>query len=220
MKKCNKCNIEKQLNEFSKDSKGKYGVKGQCKQCIKEYDKEKNIRNKSIYQQYYLDNKEKINKKSKETYNKNKQYYIEKNIKYGKDNPDVRRRSTAKYLKTHPEYQNQYRKNRYNTNPQFKLRIILGNRLNEVLKKNKTYKTSNIITLLGCTLDEVKQHLEKQFINGMSWENHGDCWEIDHIIPCDFFDLTNIYDQQRCFHYVNLQPLNKTENRIKSNKIL
>jgi hypothetical protein len=92
--------------------------------------------------------------------------------------------------------------------------------LNEVLKKNKTYKTSNIISLLGCTLDEVKQYLEKQFINNMSWENHGDCWEIDHIIPCDFFDLTNIYDQQRCFHYTNLQPLNKTENRIKSNKIL
>jgi hypothetical protein len=220
MKKCNKCSVEKQLNEFSKDSKGKYGVKSQCKQCIKEYDKEKNIRNKYINQQYYLDNKEKINQKSKETYNKNKQYYINKQIQYGKDNPEVRRKATAKYLKSNPEYQNQYRKNRYNTDPQFKLRIILGNRLNEVLKKNKTYKTSNIITLLGCTLDEVKQYLEKQFINGMSWENHGILWEIDHIIPCDSFDLTNIYHQQQCFHYTNLQPLDKTKNRIKSNKIL
>lgn len=220
MKKCNKCNIEKELIEFSKDSKGKYGVKGQCKQCIKEYDKEKNIRNKSIYQQYYLDNKEKINNYSQEYYNNNREELLIKQTKYGKDNPEVRRRATAKYLKSNPEYQNQYRKNRYNNDPQFKLRIILGNRLNEVLKKNKTYKTSNIITLLGCTLDELKHHLEKQFINGMSWENHGVYWEVDHIIPCDFFDLSNIYHQQQCFHYTNLQPLNKTENRIKSNKIL
>jgi len=220
MKKCNKCNVEKQLNEFSKDSKGKYGVKGKCKQCIKEYDLIYKSTNKTKLQQYYLDNKEKINKQSKDLYNKNRRYYIEKHTQYGKDNPEVRRKATAKYLKLNPEYQNQYRKNRYNTDPQFKLRIILGNRLNEVLKKNKTYKTSNIITLLGCTLDEVKQHLEKQFINSMSWENHGILWEIDHIIPCDFFDLTNIYSQQQCFHYTNLQPLDKTENRIKSNKIL
>ena len=220
MKKCNKCNIEKPLNDFSKDNKGKFGVKGKCKQCIKEYDLIYKSNNKHKLQQYYLDNKDKINKQSKETYNKNKQYYIDKNIQYGKDNPEIRRKATSKYLKNNPEYYNSYRKNRYNNNPQFKLRIILGNRLNEVLKKNKTYKTSNITLLIGCSLSELKQYLENKFTHEMSWGNHGLVWEVDHIIPCDYFDLTNIYQQQQCFHYTNLQPLIKKENRIKSNKIL
>ena len=85
-------------------------------------------------------------------------------------------------------------------------------------KKSKTNKTSNIIVLLGCSLDEVKQHIEKQFTELMFWENHGIYWEVDHIIPCDKFDLTDIEQQKQCFHHSNLQPLIKTENRQKSNK--
>jgi hypothetical protein len=47
----------------------------------------------------------------------------------------------------------------------------------------------------------------------MSWDNYGiNGWEIDHIIPCAIFDLTD-YDMQRlCFCYLNLQPLWNTEN--------
>ena len=218
MKTCTKCNVEQPLDNFSKDSKGKFGVKSRCKACIKEYDKA----NYSIEtkQQYYINNKTRINEQSKQTYSNNKEYYIEKNKQYGKNNPEVRRKATAKYLKSNPEYYNNYRKHRYNNDPQFKLRVILGNRLNEVLKKNKTYKTSNIITLLGCSLDEVKEYLEKQFTIDMNWENHGIYWEVDHILPCDSFDLSNIEQQKQCFHYTNLQPLIKINNRIKSNKIV
>lgn len=218
MKTCTKCNVEQPLDNFSKDSKGKFGVKSRCKVCIKEYDKANH--NIEIKQQYYINNKARINEKSKQTYNNNREYYIEKSKQYGKDNPEVRRKSTAKYLKNNPKYYNNYRKQRYDKDPQFKLRIILGNRLNEVLKKNKTYKTSNIITLLGCSLDEVKEYLEKQFTAGMSWENHGIYWEVDHILPCDSFNLSNIEQQKQCFYYTNLQPLTKIDNRTKSNKVL
>ncbi|MDB4232434.1 hypothetical protein N9795_01875, partial [Candidatus Pelagibacter sp.] len=102
---------------------------------------------------------------------------------------------------------------------QFKLRVILGTRLNEVLKKNKTNKGSNIIKLLGCSLEKVKIHLEKQFKEEMNWDNHGSYWEVDHIIPCDNFNMQDIEQQKQCFHYTNLQPLTKTQNRQKSNKI-
>ena len=53
----------------------------------------------------------------------------------------------------------------------------------------------------------------------MTWDNHG-LWEIDHKIPCDAFDLTNPEEQKKCFHYTNLQPLIKQENRTKSNRIV
>ena len=42
MKTCTKCNVEQPLDNFSKDSKGKFGVKSRCKVCIKEYDTEYN----------------------------------------------------------------------------------------------------------------------------------------------------------------------------------
>jgi len=57
---------------------------------------------------------------------------------------------------------------------------------------------------------ELKLYLEKQFLPEMNWENHGNIWEIDHIKPCANFDLTDIKQQQECFHYTNLQPLFKT----------
>ena len=72
--------------------------------------------------------------------------------------------------------------------------------------------------LLGCTLKELKVYLEDQFVEGMSWENYGE-WEVDHIMPCASFDLTDEVQQQRCFHYSNLQPLFAVENRQKSAKI-
>jgi hypothetical protein len=53
----------------------------------------------------------------------------------------------------------------------------------------------------------------------MNWSNHGSYWEVDHIIPCDNFNMQDFEQQKLCFHYTNLQPLTITENRQKSNKI-
>jgi hypothetical protein len=49
----------------------------------------------------------------------------------------------------------------------------------------------------------------------MTWKNHGELWEIDHIKPCAAFDLTDINQQKECFNYINTQPLYKTDNRSK-----
>ena len=38
--------------------------------------------------------------------------------------------------------------------------------------------------LVGCDLQTLKEYIEKQFKEGMTWENHGFYgWHIDHIIP-------------------------------------
>jgi hypothetical protein len=77
-------------------------------------------------------------------------------------------------------------------------------------KKKKTDKITKTELLLGCSFNDCKQYLEQQFKPEMNWGNHGIIWEIDHIKPCDSFDLTDIEQQKQCFHYSNLQPLFKT----------
>lgn len=67
--------------------------------------------------------------------------------------------------------------------------------------------------LLDCSPLFLKEHLEKQFKEGMTWDNHTtDGWHIDHIRPCCSFDLTKKEQQEECFHYSNLQPLWATDN--------
>ena len=75
--------------------------------------------------------------------------------------------------------------------------------------------------LIGCTIEEFWNHLEKHFKPGMTWENYGKAgWEMDHIIPCANFDLIVPEQQKQCFHYTNLQPLWVHENMSKGKKIV
>jgi hypothetical protein len=80
------------------------------------------------------------------------------------------------------------------------------------VKKQKT------MHYFGCTTEELKAHLQSKFQPGMTWDNHGEAWEVDHIVPCDSFDLTNDYQVRLCNHYTNLQPLMKHLNRRKHAK--
>ena len=74
--------------------------------------------------------------------------------------------------------------------------------------------------LIGCSLEQLKIHLENRFTKGMNWQNYGrNGWHIDHIKPCTSFDLTDPKQQQECFHYSNLQPLWAKDNISKGNKI-
>ena len=70
---------------------------------------------------------------------------------------------------------------------------------------------------MGCNNETLKSHLEKQFKEGMNWNNYGE-WELDHIKPISRYDLNNPDEAKECFNYKNLQPLWKTENRQKHNK--
>ena len=83
---------------------------------------------------------------------------------------------------------------------------------------NKAFRTSELI---GCSVDKVKIHIESLWREGMTWENHGrgkGKWHIDHIKPCDAFDMNNVNEQKICFHYTNLQPLWQEDNVAKKNK--
>lgn len=101
-------------------------------------------------------------------------------------------------------------------NPIIALKHVVRCRINEALKKgyNKLRSTGES---LGCSIPELKAHLENLFQPGMTWENRGE-WEIDHIRPCASFNLLDPEQQRCCFHFTNLQPLWRAENRRKHAK--
>lgn len=106
----------------------------------------------------------------------------------------------------------------YLTNIQYKLSMILRTRMNQAIKSQ--YKSGSAIRDLGCSILELKVHLEKQFTDNMSWDNWGiNGWHIDHIIPLSQFDLTNHEQFLKACHYTNLQPLWATDNLKKSSKL-
>lgn len=113
--------------------------------------------------------------------------------------------------KTNPEIYNsyirQYNKRKRLTDPNVKLRSNLRSRLYSLLKYAGVRKHKSTFELIGCHVTDVKKYLESQFKIGMTWDNYGRVWHIDHIIPCYTFDLTLPDQQEKCFHYTNLRPL-------------
>lgn len=106
-------------------------------------------------------------------------------------------------------------KKRKNKDINFKLACNLRNRLGKAIKFN--YKIGSAIKDLGCTIKQLKQHLQNQFQKGMTWNNWAPKgWHIDHIIPLCQFDLSNREEFLKANHYTNLQPLWVKEHNIKS----
>ena len=107
-------------------------------------------------------------------------------------------------------------KERMKTEISYRLAYYLRVRLNKALKGN--YKSGSAVRDLGCSVEELKIHLESLFQDGMNWENHGQ-WHIDHKKPLDSFDLTYRKQLLEACHYTNLQPLWAKDNLKKSNKL-
>lgn len=80
-------------------------------------------------------------------------------------------------------------------------------------------KSAKSLELLGCSLEEYRNYLEIQFRDGMTWDNYGNYWHIDHKIPCSSFNLILPEEQRKCFNYTNTQPLLVEENLKKHAKL-
>lgn len=72
------------------------------------------------------------------------------------------------------------------------------------------------MNITGCSIDELKSHLESLFKQSMTWDNYGKIWQIDHIKPLFQFDLTDPIQLKEACYYTNLQPILKEEHKLKS----
>jgi 5-methylcytosine-specific restriction endonuclease McrA len=115
------------------------------------------------------------------------------------------------------DYRAAYRKKL--ENPLYRIAKSHRNRLQELIKKGATARTGSATRLFGCTLEHLRNHLESLFTRGMAWENYGEYWHVDHIIPLAKFDLTQPAQKAIAFNWQNLRPLKAEKNQQKSDKI-
>ena len=124
---------------------------------------------------------------------------------------------TEKYKEKRRPWLRQYESNRRKTDRMFAIKKSLRSRMWQVLKRQK--KSKSTMELTGCSLKELKKHLESKFEDGMDWNNYG-VWHVDHIIPCANFDLSDPEQQKICFHYTNLQPMWGEHNMHKGGRLI
>jgi hypothetical protein len=91
-----------------------------------------------------------------------------------------------------------------------KIGVSIRGKINRVIR-GKVLKKDTAEYFLGCTIEFFIGWIESKFKSGMSWGNRG-LWHIDHIKPCNTFDLTKDEEKKNCFHYTNCRPLWAHEN--------
>lgn len=218
---CGKCKSFVSVENFNNCAKTWDKLRPTCKTCLSHE---------------RLDKKEKITEYNKLYWEKTKDAQSEKNKKWREENIEHRKEYNKAYRalygkeidkrqyqkrKDDPEYKekyNNYRKHydkyKRKNDPSFRVKENVKRRIRELLQNTgKLFKTHHY---LGCSIEQLKCHLEKRFQEGMTWQNYGISWHIDHIIPCASFDFRHEFDKRLCFNYRNLQPLWAKENISKS----
>ena len=85
-----------------------------------------------------------------------------------------------------------------------------------VIANNGYTKRSKTSVILGCTFDEFYNHIEKQFLPNMNWDNRSE-WHLDHIVPISFGESEE--EILLLNHYSNFRPLWAKDNIMKSNAL-
>jgi hypothetical protein len=186
------------------------------KDKLKEYQRKYREENKekiaSYYKNYNAANKDKNNTYIKSYNESNK----DKRKEYNASNRERRNKQMNKWYSDNKESVQTYRRNRRNLDPLYKLRNNIRGLIRISIKRQGYSKKSKTYEILGCSFDEFKSHIEKQFMPGMTWDNYGD-WEYDHIKPIS--NSINEIETIQLNHYSNFQPLWWEENTKKGNKL-
>lgn len=207
---------------------------------------EKMAADKERLAKYVVDNAETIRVKQAEKYQRNADYYKAKAKEYYAENQEKMLEVNRKYRKENAEHlkkvQNEYRaanrekprawnkkyrdankqkindklRERRRNDPMLRLKDAIRGSIRAYLGSKKTRRGSTF-EIVGCTPDFLRQHLERQFKPGMTWENYGSHWHVDHRIPLASGNSSD--EIKGLSHWTNLQPLEALENIIKSDKI-
>ena len=201
---------EKYLENREENLKQRREYKSKNKEKIRVSDKKYRTENadklKAYFKIYKSKNRLALRDGRRKSYLRTKERTLLINRIWLKNNKEVRAKQ-----------QTAYARKRRKSDPLFKLADVMRTRLRSFLSTRTIKKSKKTFDLVGCTVLELKTHLEKQFLPGMHWGNNTNFgWHIDHIIPLAAAE--NSADLEYLCHYTNLQPLWWRDNLIKKDK--
>lgn len=159
-------------------------------------------------------------KKRQAQYRLNNKDFIKKIEREYQSRPETKQRLKEYYQREDIRQKRNLRKiERKKLDPQYALSIRARNRIRRALNAIGWKKYSTTKELIGCSFEFLKEHIESQFKDGMSWEDRSS-FHIDHIRPLSSFDLTDPEQLRAACHYTNLQPLSPIDNMKKGDRIL
>ena len=194
----------------------------------KTIDKQRQIA-KDKYHSLTEEEREEYNKYKREWYHKNKEVINEKRREQYKNDPSLREKhsqwSKAYYQDNREDLiQNavEYKRNRRQNDIVYKLRHVVSNAVWYAVTGQRGSKGGKTFDELPYTPHDLKEHLENQFDDNMTWENYGSYWHIDHIYPHSKlpYDSLKHPNFQKAWALSNLRPLEAKENQSKGDKIL
>ncbi len=208
VKHCNKCNEDKLLSEFGP-------THPHCKRCKNLAEKSrraKNIESIRAYDRarYELRRKDKIEycKVYQATNGSNVKKRNSSYTRLPKDDP-----SKVPVINGNDVIENRIARAKRIEIHRTGIRKILRQRAREFFRNGKWRK------MIGGDFALVKTHVESLFKKGMTWDNRGSYWHLDHHIPISHFDITDEYQARLAFNWRNLRPLTVHENLSKSHKL-
>jgi hypothetical protein len=149
---------------------------------------------------------------AKRYYEKNKETLAEYHKDWSTDNRDNLRKYHGTWREDNKEHVNKYKRDyerkRRAEDPKYRLGVRTRTAVWQLLKERNINKTNKTFVLLGYTIEELMNHLELQFTEGMTWDNYGE-WHVDHKKPMALFEFTSTDDEgfKECWSLDNLQPL-------------
>ncbi len=208
---------------FHKSKATSSGLACHCKECKQKADKkyrELNLEKRREKDRlYYENNSDAIRARSNSWYYANVERASEYKRKYFQENKHSIYEYRKEYKKANAEhinsYMNAYMKKRYKDDLNYRIKSICNKRLRDYIR-NKTKQTMEYV---GCDVDFLRMWLEYLFVDGMTWDNMGAVWHIDHVRPCNSFDFNNEDEVYECYNWSNLQPLFALDNMSKHNKV-
>lgn len=177
--------------------------------------KEKILKRQAAYRaRAKVENRDAYLQAKRDHYTNNKERYRELHRRWREANPDWSKIYQSINREHRREYSRGYQKKRMQ-NPSNRTAASMRSRVWALIKKIGAKKEYRV----GLEADKLRGWLEAKFQPGMTWDNYGTVWVVDHIIPCAAWDLSKEREVKLCFHYHNLQPLWKRENAQKSDKV-
>ena len=228
-KQCRKCDRVLKADCFNKSSTDSTGLHSYCRECQSAYRKAQYAKTRDHALAY-----------SKAYAKENASLVRERNRKYRKNNPEkiahwsrVFRESNKEKIKG---WDRRYRENnrdkinkrqraRYSSDPIFKMTMNFRTCFNMALKrqakpKKKVRKTSGLFSWKH--MEDVHKHLSALLSEGMTWDNYGTYWHVDHWMPltCQDVNLNSFSHVRAIWDKSNLRPMIGSENICKRNVVL